>query len=168
MPVDLTKTQVNTGKTVYQWLVKEYEKYWRSPRWYAVMAIIGVAMIIYSVVSANYLFTLIVVLVGIVTFLHDSQEPRDVPFAIMERGILLGKKFYLFSELKNFWILYDPPYLKQLYFELDNMLKHRLYVPLMDYDPRPIREYLAKYLEEDLEQDEEPMIDRLTRMIKIG
>ena len=49
----------------------------------------------------------------------------------------------------------------------NNILKHRLQVPLLDNDPRPIREYLNEFLVEDLDQEEEPLSDRLGRMFKL-
>jgi hypothetical protein len=95
------------------------------------------------------------------------QEPMDVYFAITETGINLGKKYYRCNELSNFWLIYNPPEVKNLYFGLNSVVKHRLQVPLLDFDPRPIREYLNQFLTEDLEQEEEPLSDRLARILKI-
>ncbi len=167
MPKDLLKENVATGRVVYEWWVKEYEKRERSKRWYMVATISVVALLAYSLISQNYLFSLIVVLFGIIVYLHDMQNPIDVYFAITEVGIILGKKFYRYNELSNFWIIYNPPEVKNLYFTLNNMVKHRLQVPLLDYDPRPVRDYLKKFLKEDLDQEEEPMSDRLARTFKL-
>ncbi len=167
MPKDLLKENVATGRVVYEWWVKEYEKRERSKRWYMIAAISVVGLLAYSLISQNYLFSLIVVLFGIIVYLHDMQNPIDVYFAITEVGVILGKKFYRYNELSTFWIIYNPPEVKNLYFTLNNMVKHRLQVPLLDYDPRPVRDYLKKFLKEDLDQEEEPMSDRLARTFKL-
>jgi hypothetical protein len=167
MPKDLTKEEVNTGEVVYEWLIKEYEQYDRSKRWYIIMSLLGVVLVGYALYSANYLFALVLVLFGIVLYLHEMQAPLDVYFAITEVGIIIGKKFYRFSELGNFWIIYNPPTVKNLYFKLGATIKNRLRVPLLDYDPRPVREHLIKFLAEDTEQEEEPISDRLSRVFKI-
>ncbi len=167
MPKDITKENVNVGNLVYEWAVKEYEKYERSRRWYIAMGVAGIASLAYAIMSGNYLFALVIILFGTVLYLHDMQEPMEVYFAITETGIILGKKYYRYSELSNFWLIYNPPEVKNLYFGLNSVVKHRLQVPLLDFDPRPIRDYLNQFLTEDLEQEEEPLSDRLARILKI-
>ncbi len=167
MPQNLTKEDVSIGKIIYQWMIKEYEQYDRERRWYIIMGLLAIALVIYGVAVANYLFALIIVLFGIILYLHHMQAPLEVPFIMTETGIVLGSKFYRYSELKNFWMIYNPPDIKNLYFGLNNIIKHRLQIPLLDYDPRPIRSYLAQYLSEDLEQEEEPLSDRLARLFQL-
>lgn len=167
MPKDLLQESVATGNVVYEWWVEEYERYEHTKRWYMVAAILFLALLAYALITQNYLFVLIVVIMGIIVYLHDMHDPIKVYFAITETGVILGKKFYRFSEFSNFWIIYNPPEVKNLYFTLENVVKHRLQVPLMDYDPRPIRDYLKQYISEDLEQEEEPLSDRISRALKI-
>ncbi len=167
MSVNLTKAEANTGNIVFDWTVNEYEKHDRSKRWYVIMAVVGIALLLYSVISGNYLFALVVVLFGIILFLQDMQQPMEVPFAITEAGIVVGNTYYPFKEITNYWIIYNPPGVKNIYFSTDSVLKHRLQIPLLDNDPRPIREYLNQFLVEDLEQEEEPLSDRLGRMFKL-
>ncbi|MDO8626267.1 MAG: hypothetical protein Q7K39_02285 [Candidatus Magasanikbacteria bacterium] len=165
MPNDLTRENANIGRVVYQWTVKEYEEYERGRRWYLVIGGLALALVLFAVFTANYLFALIIILFGIILYLHDLQTPLEVPFALTDVGIILGKKFYRYSELGNFWIIYNPPEVKVLYFSLGNFLRHRLQVPLLEYDPRPIREHLSLYLVEDLDQEEEPLSDRVGRLL---
>ncbi len=167
MPIDITKENAPLGDVVFQWTVKEYNKYDRTRRWYVLMGILGALLMIYSVWSGNYLFSLVIVLFAIIMFLHEIQEPIDVPFAVVETGIIVGKKYYKFSELQNFWLIYNPPDIKNLYFGINGVVKHRIQIPLLDYDPRPMREYLSQYLEEDLSQEDEPFTDRLARLFQI-
>lgn len=167
MPQDITKEGVNIGKIVYQWTVKEYEEHDRDRRWYWLMGIIGGALVLYAIIATNYLFALVIVLFAIILFMHDMVAPIEVPFVLTETGMVLGKKYYRFSELKTFWIIYNPPEIKNLYFSLDSFVKHRLQVPLLDVDPRPIRDFLNQYLQEDLEQEEEPLSDRIGRLFKL-
>ncbi|HSR89327.1 MAG TPA: hypothetical protein VLK22_02920 [Candidatus Udaeobacter sp.] len=167
MPVNLNRTDAKTGEVIFDWVVNEYEKHDRSKGWYAIMAIIGIALLLYSIIYGNYLFTLIVVLFGIVLFLQDMQEPMEVQFAITEAGIVVGSIYYPFKEINNYWIIYNPPEVKNIYFSTKSLLKHRLQVPLADNDPRPIRDFLNQFLVEDLEQEEEPLSDRLGRVFKL-
>ena len=167
MPANLNKVEANIGGVVFDWEVNEYEKHDRNKRWYVITAVVGVALLLYSVISGNYLFALVVVLFGIVLFLQDMQQPMQVSFAVTETGIVVGSTYYPFKEITNYWIIYSPPEVKNIYFTTNNILKHRLQIPLLDNDPRPIREYLNEFLVEDLDQEEEPLSDRLGRMFKL-
>lgn len=167
MPINLSKAEANTGDVIFDWMVNEYEKHDRNKRWYVIMALVGIALLLYSVISGNYLFALIVVLFGIVLFLQDMQQPMEVSFVITEAGIVVGSTYYPFKEINKYWIIYNPPEVKNIYFSTNSLLKHRLQIPLLDNDPRPIREYLNQFLVEDLEQEEEPLSERLGRMFKL-
>lgn len=167
MPKDLTKEQANTGKAVFEWHIKEYEQYDRSRRWYFIMVALSLLLVAYAMITANYLFALVIILFGIVLYVHEMQEPIDVYFAITETGIIIGRKFYRFSELEGFWMIYNPPEVKNLYFRLKNLVRFRLKVPLLDYDPRPIKEFIGRFLKEETEHEEEPLSDRLARVLKI-
>jgi hypothetical protein len=167
MPINLNKAEANIGGVVFDWEVNEYEKHERNKRWYVITAIVGIALLLYSVISGNYLFALVVVLFGIVLFLQDMQQPMQVSFAVTETGIVVGSTYYPFKEITNYWIIYNPPEVKNIYFTTNSILKHRLQVPLLDIDPRPVREYLNQFLIEDLDQEEEPLSDRLGRMFKL-
>ncbi|MBI2037936.1 MAG: hypothetical protein HYT15_03365 [Candidatus Magasanikbacteria bacterium] len=167
MPINLNKQEANTGDLVFSWTVKEYEEHDRSPRWYLVMGLIGAALLLFSVISGNYLFALIVVLFGIILFLQDTQRPMEVFFGVTEAGLIVGDKYYPFKELSKYWIVYNPPEVKNIYFVTTSILKHRLQVPLLDNDPRPVRDFLNQFIVEDVDQEEEPLSDRLGRVFKI-
>lgn len=167
MPINLNKAEANIGGVVFNWEVNEYEKHDRNKRWYVITAVVGIALLFYSVISGNYLFALVVVLFGIVLFLQDMQQPMQVSFAVTETGIVVGSTYYPFKEITNYWIIYNPPEVKNIYFTTTSVLRHRLQIPLLDNDPRPIREYLNQFLIEDLDQEEEPLSDRLGRMFKL-
>ena len=168
MPINLNKEQTNVGNVVFAWGVNEYEKHERPKRWYVIAGLLGAALLLYSVISGNYLFALMVVLFGIILFLQDVQAPMEVDVAITSAGIIVGSKFYPFSEFRNYWIIYNPPEVKNLYFSTNSLVKHRLQIPLLENDPRPVREFLNQFIVEDLEQEQEPLSDRLGRMFKIN
>jgi len=168
MPKNIIKEDVNIGEVAWQWEFQEYEQYERGFRWYLVMSLVALALIIFSVGSGNYLFALIVVLFVVIMILQNMQRPLGVVFAITDNGILLGDRFYSYNELDKFWLLYNPPLLKTLYFEPKNLVKHRLSVPLADEaNPSEIREFLNQFLSEDLEVEEEPLSEKLSRLLKI-
>jgi hypothetical protein len=168
MPKDLSREDVAIGDIVYHWTVKEYEKYPRGRSWYIGAGIIAVALLAYALFTGNNIFALIIILFTIVLYLQEMHDPLDIDFAITQTGIVLGIKYYRFSELENFWIIYAPDQgVKNLYFSPTGYIKHRLQIPLLDYDPRPIRDYLNQFLIENLEEEEEPWSEKMARLLKI-
>ncbi len=131
------------------------------------MGIVGLSLVVFSFLSQNYLFAIIIILFGIIIFLQDRNEPIEIPFAVAETGIILGNKYYRYSELKDFWLIYNPPEVKVLYFSLDNTFKHRLSIPLDDIDPRPIHEYISRFVKENLDEEDEPFSDKMSRVLKL-
>ncbi len=168
MPQKQGKQQINYGDEIIGWSVPEYEKYERTETWYIAAAIIAVLLLSYSFWTANFLFAVIIIIVGMVIILHDGREPAMVRFSITDEGVIIGRKFYDFDEIKDFSVVYKPKRgVKNLYFEFKNAIKHRLSIPLQDMNPLPIRENLLKYLKEDLERTDQPASEGIARMLKL-
>lgn len=167
MPINLNREQVSTGEIIFTWNIKEYEQHERSTRWYVLAAVVGGLLLLYSLISGNYLFTLVVVLFGIILFLQDTQSPMEVFFAITEAGIIIGDRFYPFKEITSYWMVYNPPEVKNIYFLTKNALRQRIKIPLLDNDPLSVRDFLNQFLVEDVDKEEEPLTDRLGRVLKL-
>lgn len=167
MPKKLSSEEVNLGEIKFGWEVKEYENHDHDRRWYIMMGVVAITFFVYALATANYLFALILALFGIILFLQDLHPARTLNFVITTTGVVLGEKFYSFTELKGFWMIYNPPAVKNLYFSTGDLVKHRLSIPLFDNDPRPIRNFLNEFLEENLEEEEEPLSERMSRLFKI-
>ena len=57
----------------FEWEIPEYTKHKRSSSWYLIMFIIALALIIYSIFTANFLFALIIILGVFIVFLRDVK-----------------------------------------------------------------------------------------------
>ena len=152
------------GETLYRWTIKEYEPYERNRAWYVFMVLVGLGLVFYGILSNNFLFSLIIILAGIILFLHEHQEPLLVNFEIAELGIVVGNRFYSYDELDAFFIIYQPPEVKTLFFETKDILRPRLRIPLEnDTNPLEVRHTLQTFLPEDVDRTEEPMSDMIAR-----
>ena len=68
----------------------------------------------------------------------------------------------------NFSVVYKPKQeIKNLYFEFQNSIKPRLSIPLNNINPINIREYLLKYLKEDLTRKNIPVSEELAKLFRI-
>lgn len=162
------QTEINYGQKITGWRIPEYEQPERGKNWYIITSIVALLLLIYSFLTSNFLFAMIIVVAAIVLISHDGQQPDMVNFTITDEGIIIGRKFYDYDEIKDFSIIYKPRQeVKNLYFEFKNPLKHRLSIPLDKQNPLQIRENLLKYLEEDLERTDQPLSESLAKLFKL-
>ncbi len=167
MPINLAQQPKDLGKTLAEWQFPEFVKYKRSRSWYITAGIVVALLLIYSAVTANILFAMIIVIASIIFIINQKREPKMVSFKITEEGIVVDETLYEWPEIKNFWIIYEPPKVKNLYFEFKSLLLPRLPIPLQDQDPVKIREILLDHIDEDIDREGEPISDGISRALKL-
>ncbi|MBI4414887.1 MAG: hypothetical protein HY566_01455, partial [Candidatus Kerfeldbacteria bacterium] len=75
--------------------------------------------------------------------------------------------FYSYKDLATFWVVYEPPEVKRLFFTFKSSIRPHLAVPIEDQNPVAIRKTLQRYITEDLEREGEPATDALGRALKL-
>lgn len=158
----------NEQENIINWKIPEYDRPKRSKRWYIIAIIIILAILIYSIITANYLFTIIMFMGSFMLFYYDGKEASMIDFILEEEGTVIGSRFYDYDEIKNFSIVYKPKEnIKNIYFTFSSNLRNRITIPLIDQDPLTIRRYLLQYLDEDLDRNHEPVSESIARMLKL-
>ncbi len=155
------------GEPIFSWTVDEYERHERGPVWYAIAFVVGVSLILYAMITQNFLFAVIIIMAGVIIGLSTLREPRRVLFQMTTRGVGLGREFLPYKDLKSFWILYEPPHLKNLYIDFRNPITPHLKISLEEQDPVEIRASLLSFLREEPNQEQESLADLLGRVLKL-
>ena len=155
------------NKILANWVFPEYATPERKRGWYVWAIIIFVFLLAYSILTANFLFGLIVIIVAIILIVHQQKQTLDIKFFISPRGISINDRFYEFKDLKNFWLVYEPPAIKNLYFKPKSNMRPTLIIPLQNENPVKIRKILKEYLDEDLDKENEGLTEALERVLKI-
>lgn len=163
-----------------QWQIPEYRVPKRSRNWYIIAGVflllalfscfftIKSWRLIFMGLQSNFLFALILIMSAILMYVNEKRPPLMVNFKLGPDGISVGQKFYDYSDFKNFCVLYRPKQsIKRLYLEFKNSAKMRLSIPLRRMDAATVREFLAQYLEEDFERENEPLSEQLTKLLKL-
>lgn len=163
----LPSKRETAGQLFEEWAFPEYEQHERSRGWFIGAAVLGAALVVWSVVTANFLFAFIIIMVAVIIVSHHYNQPTTVTIRITSKGISLDDHIYPFDQIDKFWLIYDPPQVKKLYFQFKNKFHPRLMVPLHDKNPLHIRSLLLEYLEEDLSQEQEPVTEALARRWKL-
>jgi len=162
------------------WPVPEYRQPERSRRWYVLAGVFVFFCLFFSFFSlsdwhlrflgagANFLFALIIIIAAIIMIVNDGRPALMVNIYLENEGVRIGQRFYDYDRLKNFSVVYKPKQsVKNLYFEFKNTMRPRLSLPLRHMDPFLVREYLLRYLDEDLERTDIPLSEQLTKLLKL-
>ena len=104
---------------------------------------------------------------AIVFYLNYRREPDQVIFKITEDGVESDGRFFSYDQMKSYFIIYRPPEIMYLFIEFKSITKPRLNIPLLNQNPLQIRRILAEYIQEDLEKEDEPLSNYLTRILKL-
>lgn len=163
MPAEHKKNELQPLK----WSFQEYTRHQRSRRWFFSAGLVMAFIMLYALLNGNFIFALIAIMITMLIVINHFNTPEMIEFELDHQGIRIGGKRYAYSDLTNFWIIYEPPQVKILYFTLKSPFKPRLSVQLEQTNPIDVRAYLRQYLEEDLDQENEPFSDALGRILKI-
>lgn len=155
------------GNVLLHWVVDEYEQHHRGPLWYLIVVVLGLGMLVYALATQNFLFAIIVIMFGVIIGLSALREPQRLPFIVTDLGVAVGGKFFPYKEFDNFWILYEPPEVKNIYFEFRRSPRPHLVVPLYDENPLELRKILLDYIDENPDEEEEPLSDFFGRFLKL-
>lgn len=155
------------GTEYLSWEYSGYRRYERGRTWYVVMGLFGFGLLIYALLSANFLFALIIIMFGLIIYLSSINRPEVVKVAITEEGVEMGEVFYRYRDIAHFWFAYEPPDVKNLYLDFRDPWRSRAAVELEDIDPNEVRQVIGSFLVEDLTKDEEPVSDTIGRILKI-
>jgi len=155
------------GEILHQWQIPEYEVYERGRTWYIVASLIFASLILYALVTKNFLFALLVFILAVLVFIHHSREPLVLPFIITKKNVIIGNEIFSHESLESFWIVFDPPLSRHIYFQFKSSMRPAISIVFNDEDPEVLRETLGAFIYEDKEKKEEPFSDWLWKALKI-
>ena len=129
--------------------------------------LIGVALLLYAVFTANFVFGLIVLMFAVITIMRDLKKPARIPVFITTAGVVFGNEFYRFQDIRDFSISFEPPTVKALYISFHGRVQPMLSIDLDDMNPNEVRRTLLPYVYENLEREGESLTDVLRRVYKL-
>lgn len=132
------------------WKTLEYDFEERTTDWFWAVGIIAVAICITSFVFKNYLFG-ILILIAIATLMYLSvRPPEEITIGIDHRGIRVRDDYYLYQNIKSFWVEADHMHERQRHLLV---MTNRFFLPMIALPIPPnkadvIRNYLLEYTTE--------------------
>lgn len=157
--------EVGSEEILMKWEAPEFIQFDRPKSWYIILLGVAILLVIYSLITKNFLLAIIVVMLAIVINTLTRKKPDTLKVAVTQKGVLINDNLYTFEEdLDTFWILYSPPDLKTLNFGRRQRFAPQITIQLNNANPLKVRELLLEYLEEDVER-EEHVADRVSRRL---
>ena len=156
----------HAGKPLHEWSFPEFVQHERGRTWYIASLVIMLLFLLFAFWEQNYLFALIIVLLAIIFSLQGRRKPQQMYFGIYEGGITFHKKYFPYENLKQFWIIFQPPDVKSLYFSFKT-IRPDLIISLGEQNPLTIRDTLLRFVQEDIEREKENSSNELTRLLKL-
>lgn len=145
------------------WHAPEFETKEKSPAWFGWLGVIVIGLIVFAVLTRNYFFVPLVLLMGFVITQYALKAPRHRTFTLDELGVKIDNQRHSFETLSSFWVFYDPPRVKELSFRSKQRFMPYIRIPLADQDPVQVRQALVDYLPE--RKHREWLVDDLMRKV---
>lgn len=155
------------GDPVFAWSFLEYHPHERGRRWWIVFWILSIGLVAYAGYTKNVLFAVIILIFDVIILFRHYEKPGMLECEVYDHGVIVGARYIPWKHVKKFWIAYDPPHVKRLYFTHSAGFHHLTSISLEDENPIELREFLKQYLVEDLDQEDEHLTDTLSRLLKI-
>ena len=92
---------------IAEWEGREYDHEPKSADWYWALGIIAVTGAIASILFANYLFAILIIVAAGALALHATKEPPVHRFRLVEHGLLIGDNLHPFDRMASFSFLED-------------------------------------------------------------
>lgn len=151
---------------IFQWEGTEYSFNDHGADWYWALGIIATAAALTALLFSNILLALVIAAAAVTVGLQAAKHKRTHTFTIGDTGLFIDDVFYSFEHMRDFAILeyLDPELPLALSIKTNHILSPHLLIPINDYDPEEVYEYIASHLPEGTH--EETLIDRLASFLK--
>ena len=133
------------ANNAFAWRAFEHEHKDQSTDWYAAVAIITIAIMVASIMLGNILFAVVVLVATSALVLQGMRHPREIDFALTERGVQIETKLYPYSTLKSFWATEDA----LLIIRSEKTFMPHLVIPFHPEDEEVIRNILIQVMVEE-------------------
>jgi len=159
-------TNSSFDEAVMSWMAPEFIKYQRGIVWKIVVALVAAALVVFGYFYDAWTFSLAVIVFAIVYAIVNRKEPKEIQVIVSEIGIKAGFRKYTYGLIKDFCIVYEPPYASERHMRVSNDRAHEIVIQLWGQNPAQLRNYLLKHIAEKPEH-KEPLSDALLRLFKI-
>lgn len=133
-----------------------------SSQWLWSLAIVGFAIIIFSILLKNYLLIVIVFLSAFIIYASKNKKPESHNFRLTSEGLYIDEKFYNYEDFESYWIFSNQfESQKELALRYKRKFMPLLTAPFHGKDEQAIEKILENSLPKN--EEEESFLDLLRK-----
>lgn len=151
---------------IIEWEAPEFIQHEKGWRWFLVAGLIALGFMIYAVLSGNWTFALVILVIVAIYYYEHGRTPQHIQVLVSRTGIKIGDKEYTYQNIKSFWIIYKPGQVKTLNLRSNSRLLSDVSIDLDGQDPAELRTFLCAHVKEE-EGKEETFTESLIRILKL-
>jgi len=153
-----------TKPILLSWESPEFIVYQKTIWWYLAAALIFLALLVYSVITKDWMMLAVFLIAALVIFQYSQTKPKIKETIITEEEVQVGERVYPYGDLRSFWIASGKEG-ATLYLQKKNRFSSLIPIRISDQNPDKIKEVLSQYL--ILEPiEEEDILDRISRLLR--
>lgn len=131
-----------------RWSALEYADKEHSTDWFwglGLITLVGVGICVYF---ENYLLSVLVLVAGVSFAIFSIRKPRIMGYEITDDGVRIQDIFYPFNTLESFWVTTEDTENEtpKLILESKKFFIPHITIPINDYDPKTVSDFLIRYL----------------------
>lgn len=155
------------GAAVIIWRAPEFKEVERDANWFMITGVLAVLMIAWAIWQNTYSFAVVVALIAGIYYLTHKEKPKDISVTLTTNGIVAGDRFYAYSEIESFWIIFKPEIdVRTLNFHTKSGMVREVTLQLESQDPAEVRSYLSAHVYEQPDRSE-TFIEKVIRVLKL-
>ena len=157
--------QTQHGEVQHGFYAPEFLEYPRGPVWYLIAGLISIGILSFSILARNITLTLAFLFFVAVYWLIHHRQARMIEIKITKNGLDYDEEFFSFGEIKEFWVIYNLPFVADLKIHLKRKLHPIVTIHIFGQDPFVLRQLLSPHVKE-IERDE-AFVDLLVRALRL-
>ncbi|MFC1616233.1 hypothetical protein ACFL21_03760 [Patescibacteria group bacterium] len=154
------------NKGIISWYAPEFLQYEKGIFWKISALVILFAIIVLGIIYNAWTFSLVVLTLSAVYYLSHREHPRVVKVTISDVGIKVAERHYPYSQIKGYWLVYHPPYIKKLNIRVQGKILLDIPILIHEQDPAFIQQILNRRITE-IKGKTEPLSESILRLLKI-
>ena len=137
----------------FEWEAPEFEKIEKEKSWFVLPAIVAIILGIFALLTDSPLFLVLVILSFVSFYIYARKSPRIIKFRINGKGVEIDGRLHEYTDLRSFWVFYNPPIEKTLSIRAKKTFLPYLRIPIDKENPAEIRKFLLKFIPEKRHQE---------------
>ncbi|OGD49850.1 hypothetical protein A2608_03365 [Candidatus Azambacteria bacterium RIFOXYD1_FULL_44_10] len=146
-----------------EWQAEETLSAPRSPEISLALTIIALGLLFFGIITKNYLFVVIIVLVGFILYMQRQKGIQSLFFAVEKDGVEINGKPYRYDSFQSFWIFgKEHEHGQELALRSERRFSPLFLIPIPhSIDANRLRELMLEHLPEKVEK--ESLVDLLRK-----